>query len=84
MMVITRRPAAEPVSSDSATEISATLRFSKGSSNPHRWVRASGMAHFAHLIWPTWIPLLCPNEPRLFFGQRGESGAWRRPTGGAV
>src|SRR5437867_11189053 len=36
MMVITRRPAAEPVSSDSATETSATLRFSNSSSKPHR------------------------------------------------
>ncbi len=36
MMVITRRPAADPVSSDSATEISATLRFSNSSSSRHK------------------------------------------------
>jgi hypothetical protein len=36
MMVITNRPAAEPVSNDSATETNATLRFSNGSSSPHK------------------------------------------------
>jgi hypothetical protein len=34
--VITRRPAAEAVSSDSATDISATLRFSNSSSKLQR------------------------------------------------
>jgi len=36
MMVMTTRPAAEAVSSDSATEINATPRFSKSSSNVRR------------------------------------------------
>ena len=36
MMVVTSRPAAEAVSSDSATEISATPRFSKSSSKLQR------------------------------------------------
>jgi hypothetical protein len=36
MIVMTRRPAADPVSSASATEIRATLRFSNSSSRPHR------------------------------------------------
>ena len=27
----------------------------------YEWVRASGVAHFAHSIWPTWITLLCTN-----------------------
>jgi hypothetical protein len=36
MMVLTRGPAADPVSSDSTTEINATLRFSKSSSKLQR------------------------------------------------
>ena len=53
MMVITRRPAAELVSSDSATEISATLRFSNNSSKLHRSltlrVSRSGLATM--IVW---------------------------------
>src|ERR1039457_5950422 len=36
MIVMTRRPAAELVSSDSATEINATFFFSRSSKRPHR------------------------------------------------
>src|ERR1035438_584025 len=36
MMVITRRPAAEPVSSDSVTETNATFFLSNSSSRSHR------------------------------------------------
>jgi len=29
------------------------------------WVRYSGLAHFDHLIWPTWVVLLCIILPVL-------------------
>ncbi|MEP6961524.1 MAG: hypothetical protein ABI995_05575 [Acidobacteriota bacterium] len=41
IIVITSRPAAEPVSSDSATEISATLRFSRSSSGAAKILHTS-------------------------------------------
>ena len=47
-------------------------------------VRSSGLAHFAHLIWPTWtVDILSPGR-LAFLCRPGGSGAWRRPNGDAV
>ena len=47
-------------------------------------VRSSGLAHFAHLIWPTWTVDIVSPGPACFFVRPGGSGAWRRPKGDAV
>ena len=31
-------------------------------------VRYSGVAHFDHLIWPTWVVILCIGSPFTPFG----------------
>ncbi len=46
-------------------------------------VRSSGLAHFAHLIWPTWtVDILSPGR-LAFLCRPGGSRAWRRPKGDA-
>ena len=41
-------------------QLSASIAFQEG------WVRYSGVAHFDHYIWPTWVVILCIILPVLF------------------